>query len=370
MVVAWGATPVGGNTDIYTAVSRDAAATFAAPVRVNDVAGDARVNGEQPPRIALADQPGRDPSIVIVWTSRRPRGTAILTARSVDGGKTFSRARPAPGGEAAGNRGWESVTVMPNGRVIAAWLDHREMVAPPAPVSSSNAHAAHGSMSAEKSQLYVAALDGQPAGRALAGGVCYCCKTATAIGPDGAIHVAWRHVYPGDYRDIALASSRDGARSFSQPVRINEDGWSVTGCPENGPAIVVDRQNVIHVAWATMVQGAQPTLGLFYTSSKDGRTFTSRRRVSATGTPSHVQMALDNTDQPVLVWDEIANGARQVMMSRGAGSSFSEPAIVSAQSGGTYPSIATTADGLVVTWTTGPSDASRIRVEKLARLPR
>ena len=89
----------------------------------------------------------------------------------------------AAGSTAAKQRMALTVTVLPSGRVLAAWLDHREMAAPAA-AAPSGAHAGHGSMPAEPSKLYVAALDGQPAGRAVASGVCYCCKTAMAAGPD------------------------------------------------------------------------------------------------------------------------------------------------------------------------------------------
>jgi hypothetical protein len=60
VTVVWGATLPSGVTDIFAAVSRDAAHTFGSAVRVNHVDGDARVNGEQPPRVALVKRPGLD----------------------------------------------------------------------------------------------------------------------------------------------------------------------------------------------------------------------------------------------------------------------------------------------------------------------
>ena len=45
--------------------------------------------------------------------------------------------------------------------------------------------------------------------RALTSGVCYCCKTSLAIA-DGSVYAVWRHVYPGNMRDIAFTVSRDG----------------------------------------------------------------------------------------------------------------------------------------------------------------
>ncbi len=53
VTIAWGASTPAGATDVYNAVSRDGGRTFGPPVRVSDVDGEARLNGEQPPRVAL-----------------------------------------------------------------------------------------------------------------------------------------------------------------------------------------------------------------------------------------------------------------------------------------------------------------------------
>jgi hypothetical protein len=51
-------------------------------------------------------------------------------------------------------------------------------------------------------------------------------KTTIAAARDGAIYAAWRHVYPGNVRDIAVTMSRDGGRTFAPPVRISDDKWA------------------------------------------------------------------------------------------------------------------------------------------------
>jgi len=207
VVVAWSASLPEGTTDVFAAVSLDGARSFAAPpVRVNDVPGDARVSGEQPPRVALVDRPGAVPSILVVWTTKGKAGTKIVQARSDDGGRTFSRAAPIAGGEAAGNRGWQAI-VVGRGAVDAVWLDHRAM----------SAHDGH--MSPEQSSLYFGAVDGSIAPRPLTNGVCYCCKTALAAGHDGALYAAWRQVYAGNVRDIAFTVSRDGGRTWASRAR-------------------------------------------------------------------------------------------------------------------------------------------------------
>lgn len=85
------------------------------------------------------------------------------------------------------------------------------------------AAAGDGVAAAQLSGLYYAARGSSGgAERALASGVCYCCKTALAAGPGGALYAAWRHVYPGGFRDMAFALSRDGGRTFGAAVAWDE----------------------------------------------------------------------------------------------------------------------------------------------------
>ena len=198
--------------------SRDGGRTFAAPVRVNDVEGDARISGEQPPHVALAPCSGEPPSVIVVWTRRAPpvRGCCRRDRTTAD---ERSQSTVVPGGDAAGNRGWESLTIGADGAVYAVWLDHRELAG----------HEGH--MSPEQSKLYLGSIDGIAPPRPITGGVCYCCKTAIATGPDGSVFAAWRHVYPGNIRDIAFTASHDGGKTFAAPLRVSEDKWVLEGCP-------------------------------------------------------------------------------------------------------------------------------------------
>src|SRR5476649_1750125 len=103
VAVAWGGTLASGATDVFTAVSRDGGRAFTAPVRVNKIDGDARLNGEQPPHVALVPRAGHDPAIVVVWTTKGANGTKLLQSRSDDGGRLFTPSALVPGSDAAGN---------------------------------------------------------------------------------------------------------------------------------------------------------------------------------------------------------------------------------------------------------------------------
>jgi hypothetical protein len=287
-----------------------------------------------------------------------------------------------PSGDGAGNRGWESITTDRDGHVVAVWLDHRELAGAAkqtAPMhhegQDHTGHAepaADGSARAQLSKLYFGRLDGSDMPRALTGGVCYCCKTALATGTDGSLFAAWRHVYPGNIRDIAFTVSRDGGRTFAAPLRVSDDRWVLDGCPENGPAMAVDGRNRLHIVWPTLVNGStpgsEPTLALFYAVSSDGRQFTPRERIPTEGLPRHPQIAIDASGSVVTAWDEQVKGTRRVVIGR-AIVNGREPARFTREilgaAGAVYPTVAAVADGVTVAWTNGPPEGSVIRVERL-----
>jgi hypothetical protein len=208
---------------------------------------------------------------------------------------------------------------------------------------------------------------GKPAPeRELTRSVCYCCKTATAIGADGAIYAAWRHVYPGDLRDIAFTVSRDGGKSFSAPARVSEDKWQINGCPDDGPAIAVDAGGTVHVVWPTVLfAGTQPQGALFYASTRDGHRFTPRLRIPTLGSPRpmHPQIVVSDTGRIVIAWDETVNGQRVAALRElkaGAQPTFGEVVTLDTAGPAIYPALAATTAGLVAVWTAG-GDVSRVQ---------
>jgi hypothetical protein len=375
VAAAWGARTESGTTDIYAAISRDAGGTFGAPVLVSGARHDAQLSVEQPPRVAVV--PTRDGafSIVVVWAAKGPTGAEFLTARSKDGGRTFGDVATVPGSAAAGNRGWLSITAQPDGQVAIIWLDHREMAsASDAAVSHEGAgHTSHGQADgaarAQLSKLRIGWVDGADRSRELTGGVCYCCKTAVTTDSNGALYTAWRHVYPGNVRDIAFAVSRDGGASFTPPGRVSEDKWVLDGCPENGPAIAVNSAREIHIVWPTLMSAGateDPTLALFIASSSDGQRFTARHRLPTEGTPYHPQLAINGSGDVLVVWDELRGGQRHIVAARSAASEV-EAKVFSREeltAPGSDPAVAAAGPGFVVGWTDTSQKPSRIVIQR------
>ena len=379
VALAWGAT-ANGRTDVYTSISLDAGRTFGMPRRVSDDSSPASLAGEQPPRVTI-DTSDRVPSIAVVWTSRGVIGTRLLASISADAGRTFSPPAEVRGSEAAGNRGWQSSASDPLGRTWIAWLDHRELA--PSSGAPMAAHSGHhhgtpavggrdGIARAQLSKLFIGTLD-HGSGRALTGGVCYCCKTAIATGTDDEVYVAWRHVYPGSLRDIAFAMSADGGETFTSPVRVSEDGWAIDGCPENGPSLAVDRRNVVHIVWPTLVatSAGDQTMALFYASSIGGGSFTARQRVPTEGIPRHPQLAIGPLGELAVTWDETVRGVERIAVARGridAGGrmQFAREMVQDAE-GGEYPAVSSTDSRMLLAWTAGKPKERVIHTRWLSR---
>jgi hypothetical protein len=384
VAAVWSAATADGSTDIFAAVSRDGGVSFGAPVRVNSTAGDARVNGEQPPRVTLGGRAGTVARIAVIWTARRPAGTTLLTAHSTDGGATFSPSSPVTEPDVAGNRGWETIGADPKGAVHAVWLDHRRMAPPDASkTAAAHQHGAHaegggrsqatvkpdGVAMAQQSDLYFDTIGDATPPRALAPGVCYCCKTALAFGAGGEIYLAWRHVYPGNFRDMAFTLSTDGGRTFAAPMRVSQDNWMLEGCPDDGPAMKVDPRGRIHIVWPAVIgEGTNQVKALFHAVSNDGRAFSTRTRIPTAGQANHPQLDVAPNGSLMLAWDESGNGSRKIVYGRAEVDNGGRARFTRTELNGTlgvYPMIAAVPTGAMIAWTSGAPDASVIKLSRV-----
>jgi hypothetical protein len=384
VAVAWGAT-ANGASDVYVATSRDDGATFGAPVQVNRVPGEARLNGEIPPRVALHRRSGAaEPEVVVAWNAK-DQGTEIKIARSRDGGRTFGAAASLQSTGAAGDRGWHAFALDDRGEAHVVWLDHRGLAEARATARDGAAggtapDAAHqhkgehdGVAMAQRSGLRYARVGARTsADRELAAGVCYCCKTAIVALPAGRLLSAWRHVYDGNLRDIAFTESRDGGATFSPVARVSEDGWAINGCPDDGPALAAAADGRVHVAWPTVIPGDPPVGAIFYAAKGEAGGFGARVRVPTLGSPkpSHPQVAVDGAGQLFVAWDEVLEGVRTaafVTAKPGATGSvrFGAPTRVAADGPTLYPVMAPLSRGVIMAWTAGPPTASAIHVRRL-----
>jgi len=367
VAAVWAATGSAG-ADIELAISTDDGRHFSNPVRVNDVTGEASVSGEQPPRVVLHDS-----HVDVVWVAKQNGIGVIRTARSTDGGTTFSAARTITPVGLTGARGWESAALADDGSLHVAWLDGRAagaqpMTPTPMPVSTAAGaqHQHHHEGPAPRQDIFHAVWNGVDPllETRVAANVCFCCKTAI-VAHQSDVYVAWRHLFDGGVRDIAVAHSADNGRTFGQPIRASADNWKIDACPDDGPAMAIDGVGILHIVWPTLIrEGNRDRMAIFHASSVDGGvTFSPRGRIDdgRGAGASHPRLAVGHDNGVAIVWDQVGDGGRRVR-ARVLGTSpirnIGDDAKASS-----YPSITATPSGYVVSWTEqDPTTGSHIVV--------
>lgn len=333
-VVSWVAEPDSVTPSrLFLSISR--AGREPAAGMLVDPLGAVEPHGEAPPQLAAGD----DGAIYALYTvgrevpGRRFPSSALRFARSEDAGRTWSDPLSVNEGETFGSHNFHSLLAAPGGVVYAAWLS-----------SAKGTSGVWIRRSADGGRTW-----GPSEGVHLEP-TCPCCRTALAAGPDGVLYAAWRKIFPGDVRDIVVARSTDGGKSWSEPVRPREDGWVFPGCPHAGPSLKVAPDGSVHIAWWT---GKSGEAGVYYARSDDGaRTFIPAPiATGARSNPAHVQLALLTGTRVAVAWDDGQSETPGILLRVGEGTTFSRPTRLSTTGvAATFPVLGASGDSLFVAW--------------------
>ncbi|MFQ5568994.1 MAG: sialidase family protein [Rhodothermales bacterium] len=306
-------------TNVYLARLESGHETISEPVQVNRLPGNANWHAQAPAQVAV----GPEGQVYVAWTNkidvegRRFPASNLLVARSTDGGRTFESPTTV-NDDAAGrptSHTFHSIAAGPDGTIYVSWLDSRKRDHARAALahhgqptlqqaSHSHSTAQHDAMPGTELRVARSTDGGQHFGTnvVVAQNTCQCCRTALDVTADGTVYLAWRHVFPDKSRDMALVRSTDYGMTFSEPVRVHEDGWTIEGCPHSGPALEVDGKGSIHVAWYT---GVETGAGLFYAVSDDaGATFGAPHTLLADVPVSQVSLTEDRGGGVWLSWED------------------------------------------------------------------
>ena len=195
--------------------------------------------------------------------------------------------------------------------------------------------------------------------------VCDCCPTASAVTTDGPI-LAYRNRSADEVRDIYV--SRFTGDAWTVPAPVHADGWTINGCPVNGPALGASGR-LVAVAWFTAPNDQGHALVAF---SKDaGRTFSAPVQVDEAGSLGRVDVEQLTDGSAVVGWIERSDRTPTYKVRRvepnGQRSAALTVTDLGASRNSGYPRLARRGNELIFAWT-GTGD--RLRVETaIARLP-
>lgn len=222
-----------------------------------------------------------------------------------------------------------------DGRVYVVWVEHGDK---------------------KQADVMLGALDasGNPAGQPVRvnprGGEATAWRgdpPSIAVGADGAVYVGWtaRAGDAGHGTNLFLSVSRDGGRSFAEPVKVNDDAAQVV---HGMHSLAVDARGRVFMAWldernVSMDMGDKGKMDehkmeanreVYAAASTDGgRTFSQNRLVAREACPCcKTALTIGSDGRVYVAWRQVLPGNYRhiaVSSSTDGGQTFSEPVIAS-----------------------------------------
>ena len=316
--------------------SSDAGETWSPPVAVGKgQAGPVVRRGADAQVAAAGDR------LVAIWATggkdlngRGPLATAV----SSDGGKTWEPGpNPSEDGSAT-DHPLPDVTVDEGGTFHAVWIGGR---------ADESSH--------DKGLRYARSTDGGlswSANMTLDEQCCECCWNSIRTSPGGGVQVLYRNRGP---RDMAFVASRDGGKTWDEPVTVGAFGWGIEGCPHVGGGLAgaadADDRTLFATVWTA--KGA-PHLGVFALASPDGgRSW--GKPVQLGGPQSNRPDVAFAAGRAVAVWDESdedgGNAAFAASSTNGGATWAKATRLSEPGASATNPRVIRTGDTFRVFWT-------------------
>ncbi len=297
------------------------------------------------------------------WLSKKPGGTYsydVSMAISNDAGASWSAAFTPHRDNTATEHGFVSLFPWQDG-VGAIWLDGRNTKA----AGDEHAHGDTGGMTLRSALI---GSDGSISNESeMDALVCDCCQTSVALAIAGPVAV-YRNRTEEEIRDIYISRNIAGEWQAGQP--IHDDGWKISGCPVNGPAIAASADTVV-VAWFTMADNIPRVR--FARSEDGGKTFSPASDMAENSPSGRVDVTLlDNGNAAVSWLDETTAGKGgmkiRIVQPDGtfgparavAGMGLSRPA--------GFPQLLADGENLIAAWTDSLGKTTQVRSARLTDL--
>jgi hypothetical protein len=266
----------------------------------------------------------------------------IMLTRSSGGQQWTEPVRLNEDGKDA-EHGFVSIAPFGSGLFLLSWLDGRNTK----PMTDdSHDHAGHGDAGAMSIRAAVVDTNGRKQTETeLDNRTCDCCQTATVVSSTGPL-VVYRDRSDNETRDIWMARMENGR--WLQPQRFSNDNWVINGCPVNGPRAEAIGQTV-GVTWYT--EGIKPAAVYVAFSRDGGKTFAQPVRIHDSIPLGRVDIVLTDTAHAWVSWMEGGNILARAVQTNGTADPSRLVAQNSAARNAGFPQMARWRNRLVFAWT-------------------
>ena len=284
----WLAWMAGGQVSV--ASSRDGGRTLSPAVQVTQGTPNLDWGPDARPKIVL----DRNGAIAVAFSTFRDKAFngEVFYSRSTDGGKSFAPPRPIT--DNSESQRFEAVGFDADGTLFAAWLDKRNRV----PVQQA------GGKYEGAALFFATSKDGGATysqAEMAVDNTCECCRLGLAFDPSGHPVIAFRNIFEGSIRDHAIVTFTD-AGTPGDAHRVSDDDWQVSACPHQGPSLSIAPDGTYHVVWFT---NGKARKGLFYAQSRDGgKTFSEPMPIGQPGKSPSRPYVMTRPRETTIVWKE------------------------------------------------------------------
>ena len=319
-----------------------------------------------------------DGTLAVHWLEKvadAPYAYHVMMSLSGDGGIEWTEPARVHDDTTPTEHGFVSMVPW-NGGAAVAWLDGRAMAEPSVPKGAVGGAAAGsedggddesgpaaGAMSV---RFRTVAPDGELGPEVvLDDRTCECCQTAMVRSGDELV-AAYRDRSASEVRDISVV--RGAGERWSRPASLSDDGWTIPGCPVNGPQLSAAGESVA-AAWYTGAGGEPQVYAAF--STDGGASFDSRIRVDEGLPLGRVDIEWLGDGSAAVFWLEASGETPRVLARRVFPDGLAgEPVLISETSSersSGFPRAVRIAGEVLVAWTRDGDDGG-VRVRSL-RLP-
>jgi hypothetical protein len=311
----WLAWMAGGQVSV--ASSKDGGRNFSTPVAVTKERLNLDWGPDARPKIVVDGKGG----IALAFSIFRDKAFngQVLYTRSGDGGQSFAELRPITSSNES--QRFEALALDADGSVFAAWLDKRNRVPAQQRGEKYEGAGLFFSSSKDGGATYSEARLAQD-------NTCECCRLGLAFAGPGRPVVVFRNIFDGGVRDHAIVTFSDPATP-GEVRRVSEDDWQIAACPHHGPSLSVSASGTYHVAWYT---NGKVRKGLFYARSRDGgKTFSEPVAIGRPDRNPTRPYVIAGPSETAMVWKEFDGEKTTVnlMMSHDDGATWSTPKVIS-----------------------------------------
>lgn len=338
------------NANVLVQRSDDHGATWRQPILVTAKPEPVSADGENRPKLAF----GSRGEMYVSWTSPTSAKFTgdIRFARSLDNGKSWSDPAVVHHDRQLITHRFESMIVDRAGRVWVTWIDKRDLAIAQAAKRDYAGAGIYYAYSDDRGGTWQGDFK-------LADHSCECCRIALSLDSQGRALAMWRHVFPTNERDHALAVLQPEGKDIVVE-RVTFDRWKIDACPHHGPSLASGDDGTRHAVWFNQVNG-------------EGRAYYGRLTSSAPTNvqalpvgASHADLAVDGS-KVAIVWKRFDGTSTLVesLLSKDGGKHFGLGPALKTDSDSDQPRVVSKDGTMLVVW----RRAEGIAVADLSKTP-